>query len=57
MASLQSISDALTSLETTLETELGEIAAALANHPSQEEVDAVAQRVNDLRDRVHNIIP
>ena len=57
VASIQSIADALTSLEETLTTELQEIADALANNPSQDEVDAVRQRVDDLRARVANIIP
>ena len=57
MASLSSITSALDELSNTLETELQQIADALANTPSQAEIDAVAQRVLSLKDRVANIIP
>ena len=59
MESMQSITDALDSLSTTLDSELTQIADALAvaGGPTQEAVDAVVQRVNDLRDRIANIIP
>lgn len=57
MASLSEITTALDELSATLETELTEIAAALANAPSQADVDAVAQRVRDLKDRIAAIIP
>lgn len=56
MASLGNISTALDELSTTLETELSEIAEALANTPTQAEVDAVAERVVALKDRIANII-
>jgi hypothetical protein len=59
MANLSNISSALDSLSATLDNELTEIHDALANMqgPTQEEIDAVAQRVADLRDRIANIIP
>lgn len=59
MANLGNISSALSDLSTTLETELSQIADALRNMtgPTQEEVDAVASQVNNLRDRISNIIP
>ena len=63
MASLDNISQALDELNSTLDTELTEIAQALADAsasaggPTTEEVDAVAQRVRDLQQRVANIIP
>jgi uncharacterized phage infection (PIP) family protein YhgE len=59
MANLSNISSALDSLSATLDSELTEIHDALANMqgPTQEEIDAVAQRVADLRDRIANIIP
>lgn len=56
MASLNNISVALDDLSLTPETELTEIADALANSPSQAEIDAVAQRITTLRDKVANII-
>lgn len=57
MAGLSTITDALNSLETTLDQELTEIAAALSNSPTQEDVDAVAARVLALKDRIAAIIP
>lgn len=57
VASLTAITEALTSLESTLDTELTEIAAALAQVADPAEVQAVADRVLALRDRVQNIIP
>jgi len=57
MASLSSITTALDNLSTVLDAELTAIADALQNSPSQEEVDVVAVRVMELRDRIANIIP
>ena len=58
VASLNNITDALQQLSATLDQELTEIATALQNAtPTQAEVDAVAQQVLSLRDRVQNIIP
>ncbi len=59
VANLSNISTALDTLSSTLDTELTQIQDALMsmNGPTQEEVDAVAQRVSDLRDRISNIIP
>jgi predicted transcriptional regulator len=57
MANLNNISTALDNLSDTLETELQQIADALRDSPSQTEVDTIAQRVLDLKDRIANIIP
>jgi hypothetical protein len=57
VANLSAISTALDELSQTLDTELTQIADALSMSPPQSEVDALAQRVRDLRDRVANIIP
>lgn len=57
MANLSNISTALDNLSATLEKELQEIADALLDSPTQAEVDAVAQRVIDLKDKIANIIP
>lgn len=57
MANLSNISAALDTLSDTLESELQQIADALRDSPSQIEVDAIAQRVSDLKDRIANIIP
>jgi hypothetical protein len=59
VAGLSNITTALETLSNTLESELTEIQAALANMtgPTQEEVDAVAQKVVELRDKIANIIP
>lgn len=57
---LDPVRAALDSLESTLATELTEIAAALANASTPidpAEVQAIADRVLALRDRVANIIP
>jgi uncharacterized protein YdcH (DUF465 family) len=59
MANLANISTALDDLATTLDAELEVIHEALMNmnNPTQEEIDAVAQRVTDLKDKIANIIP
>lgn len=59
VANLSNISTALDQLSTTLDEELTAIHDALvaAQGPTQEEVDAVAQRVLELKDRIANIIP
>ena len=59
MASLNSISVAIDQMNETLDDELTAIHALLAQMqgPSQEEIDAVAQRVLDLKDKIANIIP
>lgn len=57
VANLSSISTALDELETTLNTELTEIADALQNSPTQADVDAIVTRVLALKDRIAVIIP
>lgn len=59
MATLSNISTALDSLSDTLDAELTAIHEALTatSGPTQEEVDAVAQRVLSLKDRIANILP
>lgn len=57
MASLTTIADALTQAEEALTTELAQIAEALMNAPTEEQVQEVANRVLVLKDRIANIIP
>lgn len=59
MANLNSISVAIDQLSQTLDDELTAIHDALSGMqgPTQEEVDTIAQRVTDLRDKIANIIP
>jgi len=57
VASLDNIANAITEVGLALDQEIGEIAAALSNNPTPEQVEEQAQRLRDLQTRIQSIIP